>query len=194
VEEGIVPGGGVALLRAQAVLKSFKVEDADEQIGVRIIERALEEPIRQISQNAGVEGSIVVAKVRDNESNAYGYNARTDEYEDLVQAGVIDPTKVTRTALPERRVHRRPPAHHRVGGGGASGAKSAAGGAGGGMPAAWRHVLIRTRRRLPHGGRQGSWAMRTARGGSFPAASCVRVAPSRRVCRRRERQVADRSS
>jgi len=99
VEEGIVPGGGVALLRAQAVLKSFKVEDADEQIGVRIIERALEEPIRQISQNAGVEGSIVVAKVRDNESNAYGYNARTDEYEDLVQAGVIDPTKVTRTAL-----------------------------------------------------------------------------------------------
>ncbi len=99
VEEGIVPGGGVALLRAQAVLRTFKVEDADEQIGVRIIERALEEPIRQISQNAGVEGSIVVAKVRDNESNAYGYNARTDEYEDLVQAGVIDPTKVTRTAL-----------------------------------------------------------------------------------------------
>ncbi|HEY9422832.1 MAG TPA: chaperonin GroEL [Thermoanaerobaculia bacterium] len=99
VEEGIVPGGGVALLRAQAVLKTFQVEDADEQIGVRIIERALEEPIRQISQNAGVEGSIVVAKVRDNESNAYGYNARTDEYEDLVQAGVIDPTKVTRTAL-----------------------------------------------------------------------------------------------
>ncbi|HEX8672973.1 MAG TPA: chaperonin GroEL [Longimicrobium sp.] len=99
VEEGIVPGGGVALLRAQAVLKSFKLEDADEQIGVRIIERALEEPIRQISQNAGVEGSIVVAKVRDNESNSYGYNARTDEYEDLVQAGVIDPTKVTRTAL-----------------------------------------------------------------------------------------------
>ncbi len=99
VEEGIVPGGGVALLRAQAVLRSFKLEDADEQIGVRIIERALEEPIRQISQNAGVEGSIVVAKVRDNESNAYGYNARTDEYEDLVQAGVIDPTKVTRTAL-----------------------------------------------------------------------------------------------
>jgi len=99
VQEGIVPGGGVALLRAQAVLRSFKVEDADEQIGVRIVERALEEPIRQISQNAGVEGSIVVAKVRENESNSFGYNARTDEYEDLVQAGVIDPTKVTRTAL-----------------------------------------------------------------------------------------------
>ena len=99
VEEGIVPGGGVALLRAQAVRRAFKVEDADEQIGVRIVERALEEPIRQISQNAGVEGSIVVAKVRENESNSFGYNARTDEYEDLVQAGVIDPTKVTRTAL-----------------------------------------------------------------------------------------------
>jgi chaperonin GroEL len=99
VEEGIVPGGGVALLRAQAALREFKLDDADEQIGVRIIERALEEPIRQISQNAGVEGSIVVAKVRENASNTFGYNARTDEYEDLVQAGVIDPTKVTRTAL-----------------------------------------------------------------------------------------------
>jgi chaperonin GroEL len=99
VEEGIVPGGGVALLRAQAALKGFSLEDADEQIGVRIIERALEEPIRQISHNAGVEGSIVVEKVRNSKETAYGYNARTDEYEDLVAAGVIDPTKVTRTAL-----------------------------------------------------------------------------------------------
>jgi len=99
VEEGIVPGGGVALLRAQAALKSFTLDDADEQIGVRIVERALEEPIRQISTNAGVEGSIVVQKVRDSKESNYGYNARTDEYEDLVAAGVIDPTKVTRTAL-----------------------------------------------------------------------------------------------
>jgi chaperonin GroEL len=99
VEEGIVPGGGVALLRAQKALKALKLDDADENIGVRIIERALEEPIRQIATNAGVEGSIVVAQVRNNESASYGYNARTDEYEDLVQAGVIDPTKVTRTAL-----------------------------------------------------------------------------------------------
>ena len=99
VEEGIVPGGGVALLRAQAALKGLTLEDSDEQVGVRIIERALEEPIRQIASNAGVEGSIVVEKVRANESKSYGYNARTDEYEDLVQAGVIDPTKVTRTAL-----------------------------------------------------------------------------------------------
>ncbi|MBB4635029.1 chaperonin GroEL [Longimicrobium terrae] len=99
VEEGIVPGGGVALLRAQVGLKSLQLDDADENIGVRIIERALEEPIRQIATNAGVEGSIVVANVRGNSSASYGYNARTDEYEDLVQAGVIDPTKVTRTAL-----------------------------------------------------------------------------------------------
>jgi chaperonin GroEL len=99
VEEGIVPGGGVALLRAQAALKSFTLDDADEQIGVRIVERALEEPIRQISTNAGVEGSIVVQKVRESKEANYGYNARTDEYEDLVAAGVIDPTKVTRTAL-----------------------------------------------------------------------------------------------
>jgi len=99
VEEGIVPGGGVALIRAQRVLKEFQAGDVDEQIGVEIIRRATEEPIRMIVQNAGGEGSIVVAKVRDSESNTYGYNALTDTYEDLVQAGVIDPTKVTRTAL-----------------------------------------------------------------------------------------------
>jgi chaperonin GroEL len=99
VEEGIVPGGGVALLRAQAALDGLKLDDHDEQVGVSIIRRALEEPIRQIANNAGVEGSIVVAKVRENESRSFGYNARTDEYEDLVQSGVIDPTKVTRTAL-----------------------------------------------------------------------------------------------
>ncbi|MDR0787560.1 MAG: chaperonin GroEL [Gemmatimonadota bacterium] len=99
VEEGIVPGGGVALLRAQKAIRNFKVEDADEQIGVRIVERALEEPIRQIVSNAGVEGSIVVEKIRNADSNSFGYNARTDVFEDLVAAGVIDPTKVTRTAL-----------------------------------------------------------------------------------------------
>jgi chaperonin GroEL len=99
VEEGIVPGGGVALLRAQKALKDLEVDDADERIGVRIIERALEEPIRQIAQNAGVEGSIVVEKVRNDSTPTSGYNARTDVYEDLVAAGVIDPTKVTRTAL-----------------------------------------------------------------------------------------------
>jgi chaperonin GroEL len=99
VEEGIVPGGGVALLRAQTALDGLTLEEHDEQVGVAIVRRALEEPIRQITTNAGVEGSIVVEKVRSNENRNYGYNARTEEYEDLVQAGVIDPTKVTRTAL-----------------------------------------------------------------------------------------------
>ncbi|HEX3533301.1 MAG TPA: chaperonin GroEL [Gemmatimonadaceae bacterium] len=99
VEEGIVPGGGVALVRAQKSLKGLKLAEADEQIGVDIIRRAVEEPMRMIVQNAGGEGSIVVEKIRQSKENNYGYNALTDEYEDLVQAGVIDPTKVTRTAL-----------------------------------------------------------------------------------------------
>jgi chaperonin GroEL len=98
VEEGIVPGGGVALIRAQRALKSLKLE-AEEQIGVEIIRKAIEEPIRMIVQNAGGEGSIVIEKVRASKDDAYGYNALTDTYENLVQAGVIDPTKVTRTAL-----------------------------------------------------------------------------------------------
>src|ERR1700742_2975352 len=98
VEEGIVPGGGVALVRAQRALKSLKL-DSEEQIGVDIIKRAVEEPIRMIVQNAGGEGSIVVEKVRSSKDDAFGYNALTDTYENLVQAGVIDPTKVTRTAL-----------------------------------------------------------------------------------------------
>ncbi|HEX2716081.1 MAG TPA: chaperonin GroEL [Gemmatimonadaceae bacterium] len=99
VEEGIVPGGGVAFIRAQRALKSLKLQETDEQIGVEIIKRAIEEPIRMIVQNAGGEGSIVVEKVRASKDDAFGYNALTDEYENLVEAGVIDPTKVTRTAL-----------------------------------------------------------------------------------------------
>jgi chaperonin GroEL len=99
VEEGIVPGGGVALLRAQSALASFKVEKLDEQVGVDILRRALEAPIRQIATNAGVEGSIVVAKIRESQSLTFGFNAATEVYEDLVEAGVIDPTKVVRTAL-----------------------------------------------------------------------------------------------
>src|SRR4029079_11771164 len=98
-EEGIVPGGGVAFIRAQRALKGLKLAEADEQIGVDIIRRAIEEPIRMIVQNAGGEGSIVVEKVRGSKEDAFGYNALTDTYENLVQAGVIDPTKVSRTAL-----------------------------------------------------------------------------------------------
>jgi len=99
VEEGIVPGGGVALIRAQRALKGLKLEEHDEQIGVDIIRRALEEPMRMIAYNAGAEGSIVVEKVRSSKDDQFGYNALTDTYENLVQAGVIDPTKVSRTAL-----------------------------------------------------------------------------------------------
>jgi chaperonin GroEL len=98
VEEGIVPGGGVALIRCQAALDKIKGSE-DEKIGVDIVRRALEEPIRMIAQNAGAEGSIVVARVKESKEKNFGFNAATDAYEDLVKAGVIDPTKVTRTAL-----------------------------------------------------------------------------------------------
>ncbi len=99
VEEGIVPGGGVALLRGQKALDNFKLDDDDERIGVQIVRRALEEPLRQIVNNAGHEGSIVVEKVRADKNVNFGFNAATEEYGDLVKQGVIDPTKVTRTAL-----------------------------------------------------------------------------------------------
>jgi chaperonin GroEL len=98
VEEGIVPGGGVALLRAQSALDRIKGTE-DEKTGVEIVRRALEEPIRLIAQNAGAEGSIVVGRVKESKDKNFGYNAASDTYEDLVKAGVIDPTKVTRTAL-----------------------------------------------------------------------------------------------
>ncbi len=97
VEEGIVPGGGVALLRSLPALEKLKLE-GDKQYGVNIIRRAIEEPLRQIAQNGGIEGSVVVDKVK-NGKGAFGYNAATAEYEDLVKAGVIDPTKVVRAAL-----------------------------------------------------------------------------------------------
>jgi chaperonin GroEL len=98
VEEGIVPGGGVALLRAAKALKELHLP-GDEQIGVNIIRRACEEPIRQIVQNSGEEGAIVMGKIRENDNPHFGYNAQTDKYEDLVESGVIDPAKVTRSAL-----------------------------------------------------------------------------------------------
>src|SRR6267154_1311393 len=99
VEEGIVPGGGVALLWCQKSLEKVRGADDDEKTGIEIVRRALEEPIRIIVQNAGAEDAIVVGKVKESAKLNYGYNAQTDEFEDLVAAGVIDPTKVTRTAL-----------------------------------------------------------------------------------------------
>ncbi|MCB4203496.1 chaperonin GroEL [Deferribacterales bacterium Es71-Z0220] len=98
VEEGIVPGGGVALIRARAALDNLKLV-GDEQIGVEIIRKALEYPIRQIAENAGFEGSIVVDKIVQNDNVAFGFNAATEEYTNMIEAGVIDPTKVTRSAL-----------------------------------------------------------------------------------------------
>ena len=109
VEEGIVAGGGVALIRAARALEKFKVFDADnedgpvgdpdEQVGVSIVKRALEEPLRQIVQNAGKEGAVIVEKVRASKDPNFGYNAATETFEDLVAAGIIDPAKVTRCAL-----------------------------------------------------------------------------------------------
>ena len=99
VEEGIVPGGGIALLKATKALEGLKGDNADQTAGIAIIRRAIQAPIRQISENAGVEGSIVVGKVLDNKSPTFGFNAQTEEYGDLVAMGVIDPAKVVRTAL-----------------------------------------------------------------------------------------------
>ena len=98
VEEGIVPGGGVALARCIPALDKLKLE-GDEQIGVNIVKRALQEPLRQIAENAGEEGAIVLGRVNESKDNNFGYNALTGKYEDLVKAGVLDPTKVVRTAL-----------------------------------------------------------------------------------------------
>ncbi|MBO4612275.1 MAG: chaperonin GroEL [Bacteroidaceae bacterium] len=98
IEEGIIPGGGVAYIRAQKVLEGLKAENADEQTGIQIIRRAIEEPLRQIVENAGLEGSVVVNEVRNGKGD-YGYNARADKYENLKASGIIDPAKVARVAL-----------------------------------------------------------------------------------------------
>jgi len=98
VEEGYLPGGGVAYIRAAEALKNLKGENDDETTGIHIIARAIEEPLRMISENAGVDGSVVIQKIRENKGD-FGYNARTDEYVNMLEAGVIDPTKVARVAL-----------------------------------------------------------------------------------------------
>jgi chaperonin GroEL len=99
VEEGVVAGGGVALLRAKAAVGKLKSDNADEQAGINIVLKALESPIRQIVENSGGEGSIVVGKILDNKSQTYGFNAQTDEFVDMLEAGIVDPAKVVRTAL-----------------------------------------------------------------------------------------------
>jgi chaperonin GroEL len=99
VEEGIVPGGGTALLRARGAVSKLKDANPDVQAGINIVMKALEAPIRQIVENAGVEGSIVVGKISENASETYGFNAQTEEYVDMIKAGIVDPAKVVRTAL-----------------------------------------------------------------------------------------------
>ncbi|WP_410824806.1 TCP-1/cpn60 chaperonin family protein, partial [Methylobacterium oryzisoli] len=99
VEEGIVPGGGAALLRARDAIRDLKSDNADVQAGIKIVLKALEAPIRQIAANAGVEGSIVVGKVSENSSQSFGFDAQNETYVDLIQAGIVDPAKVVRTAL-----------------------------------------------------------------------------------------------
>jgi chaperonin GroEL len=99
VEEGILPGGGVALLRSAKALDSVQAENADQQHGIQIVRRALEAPVRQIAENAGAEGSIIVGKLREAKNFGYGWNAQTNEFGDLYTEGVIDPLKVVRTAL-----------------------------------------------------------------------------------------------
>ncbi|MGH9521117.1 MAG: TCP-1/cpn60 chaperonin family protein, partial [Terriglobales bacterium] len=98
VEEGIVPGGGVALIRCIDAIEKLKLE-GDERIGANIVRRALEEPLRQIVGNAGEEGAVVIGKIRESKDPNFGYNAQSGTFEDLIKAGVVDPTKVTRTAL-----------------------------------------------------------------------------------------------
>ncbi|MBQ5934530.1 MAG: chaperonin GroEL, partial [Bacteroidales bacterium] len=98
VEEGIIPGGGVALVRAESALAKVKGENEDETTGIHIVARAIEEPIRIIAANAGKEGSVIVQKVKEGKAD-FGYNARTDKFENLLSTGVIDPTKVVRVAL-----------------------------------------------------------------------------------------------
>jgi chaperonin GroEL len=112
VEEGIVPGGGVALVRALTKIKGMKGDNHDQDVGIAIALRAMEEPLRQIVTNAGDEALVVLHKVADGEGN-YGYNAANGEYGDMVEMGILDPTKVTRTALQNACLRGRPDDHHR---------------------------------------------------------------------------------
>ena len=99
VEEGVVPGGGVALLYATKILDNVKLTNADQQVGVNIVKKAIERPVRQIVKNAGIDGSIIVGKLLEQDNQNYGYNAQTSKFTDLVQDGIIDPTKVVISAI-----------------------------------------------------------------------------------------------
>ncbi len=132
VEEGIVAGGGVAYLRARANIKGLKGDNPDQEAGIKIVLRAIEEPLRQIVQNAGDEPSVVVNKVVEGKGN-FGFNAATGQYGDMVEMGVLDPTKVTRFALQNAASVAVADAHHRGDGGRVAEGREADGAAGGGM-------------------------------------------------------------
>ncbi len=99
VQEGVIVGGGVALVQAAKGLEGLKGANSDQEAGIAIVRRALEAPLRQIAENAGVDGAVVAGKIRESKDNAFGFNAQTEEYGDMFKFGVIDPAKVTRTAL-----------------------------------------------------------------------------------------------
>ena len=129
VEEGIVPGGGVALLRAKKAVGKLTNDNSDVQAGINIVLKAIEAPIRQIAENSGVEGSIVVGKIMENKSETFGFDAQTEEYVDMVEKGIIDPAKVVRARAAGRGFGRRPAGHHR-----GDGRRSAEGSAAPAMP------------------------------------------------------------
>ena len=138
VEEGILPGGGVPLLRAAKALQGVKLANDDQRTGVEIVRKAIQWPARQIVENAGVDGSIVVGKILEKSDYSFGYDAQKDEYGDLFKLGIIDPTKVVRTALAGRGVCRGPPDHDR-----GDGRREAEEGDACARHAAGRHGLLR---------------------------------------------------
>jgi chaperonin GroEL len=121
VEEGIVPGGGVALARASLILSKIKADNDDQRFGIEIIRKAIQTPLRQIAENAGEDGAVIAGKTLENDTYNFGFDAQTGEFKDLVKAGIIDPTKVVRTALQDAASVFRPADYHRSDGGRASG-------------------------------------------------------------------------
>ena len=117
VEEGIVPGGGVALARASLILAKLKADNDDQRFGIEIVRKAVQTPLRQIAENAGEDGAVISGKTLDKDEYNWGFDAQTGEFKDLVKAGIIDPTKVVRTALQDAASVGRPADHHRGDGG-----------------------------------------------------------------------------
>ena len=136
VEEGIVPGGGVALARASLILAKLNAENDDQRVGIEIVRKAAQMPMRQIAENAGEDGAVISGKVLDKDDYNWGFDAQTGEFKDMVKAGIIDPTKVVRVGIAARSVGRFADDHHRGDGGGAPG-----------KVAGWQWIIRRRTRR-----------------------------------------------